>query len=58
MSSSSPLSEHQLENRHESAQHATEGQPQKHHLEAALDRSATMPGQTQKYASVHGLLVQ
>ena len=46
MSSCTPLGEQQLElGSPHSAQCAAEDQPQKHHLQAALDRSAIMPGQ-------------
>ena len=61
MSNSSPQGHQRLGDRHDSAQHAAEDQHKKHHLEAALDRSAIMPSQVlwdQSYASLNGGLVQ
>ena len=45
MSSKTPLDDQQLGNRHEPVQHGDENQARQRHLQAALDRSAIMPGQ-------------
>ena len=61
MSNSSPLGDQQLENKTEAAQEACEDPPQKHHLQAAFDRSVVMPNPVlgnQSYACFTGVLVQ